>query len=239
MQSKIAHAAERKAFSVALDQIIKAASGHDREKNLDKLIDMAGKLLKDTAPGVTRGLRNGLYPGSKWEQYLWDVIDNTDHHVLKTAVLAGGYEAAFRGLRNTTENAEKEQCNVPWIILFDPTSACNKHCVGCWAADYGNSLNLTYEEMDRLVTEGSELGCHLYMLTGGEPLVRKRDVIRLLEAVEQRLLLDVGVGVVDKDAGLDVSACIDVAVDTAGGLRTPTTAVAATVRTRRSCAPLT
>ena len=182
MQSKIAHAAERKAFSIALDQIIKAASGPDREKNLDKLIDMAGKLLKDTAPGVTRGLRNGLYPGSKWEQHLWDVIDNTDHHVLKTAVLAGGYEAAFRGLRNTTENAEKEQCNVPWIILFDPTSACNKHCVGCWAADYGNSLNLTYEEMDRLVTEGSELGCHLYMLTGGEPLVRKRDVIRLAEA---------------------------------------------------------
>ena len=37
MQSKIAHAAERKAFSVALDQIIKAASGDDREKNLDKL----------------------------------------------------------------------------------------------------------------------------------------------------------------------------------------------------------
>ena len=91
MQSKIAHAAERKAFSIALDQIIKAASGPDREKNLDKLIDMAGKLLKDTAPGVTRGLRNGLYPGSKWEQYLWDIIDNTDHHVLKTAVLAGGY----------------------------------------------------------------------------------------------------------------------------------------------------
>ena len=98
--------------------------------------------------------------------------------------MAGGYEAAFRGLRNTTANAEKYQCNVPWIILFDPTSACNKHCVGCWAADYGNQLNLTYEEMDRLVTEGAELGCHLYMLTGGEPLVRKRDVIRLAEAHE-------------------------------------------------------
>lgn len=182
MQSKIAHAAERKAFSVALDQIIKAASGPDREKNLGKLLDMAGKLLKDTSPGAIRGIHNGLYPGSKWEQFLWDVIDNTDHHVLKTSILNGGYEAAFRGLRNTTTNAAKEQCNVPWIILFDPTSACNKHCVGCWAADYGNSLNLTYEDMDRLVTEGSELGCHLYMLTGGEPLVRKRDVIRLAEA---------------------------------------------------------
>ena len=182
MQSKIAHKAERAAFGLALDQIIKAASGPDREKNLDKLLDMAGNLLKDTAPGAIRGIRNGLYPGSKWEQFLWDVIDNTDRHVLKTSILNGAYEAAFRGLRNTTANAEKYQCNVPWIILFDPTSACNKHCVGCWAADYGNMLNLTYEEMDRLVTEGSELGCHLYMLTGGEPLVRKKDVVRLAEA---------------------------------------------------------
>ena len=182
MQSKIAHAAERKAFSVALDQIVKAGSAPDREEKLSHLLDMAGNLLKDTAPGAIRGIRTGLYPGSKWEQFLWHVIDETDPHVLKTAILNGGYEAAFRGLRTTTANAEKHQCNVPWIILFDPTSACNKHCVGCWAADYGNSLNLTYEEMDRLVTEGAELGCHLYMLTGGEPLVRKRDVLRLAEA---------------------------------------------------------
>lgn len=182
MQSKIAHAAERKAFGLVLDQIIKTGSGPDREQKLDKLLDMAGNLLKDTSPGSIRGLRKGLYPGSKWEQFLWKVIDETDPHVLKTTVLNGAYEAAFRGLRNTTANAEKYQCNVPWIILFDPTSACNRHCVGCWAADYGNSLNLTYEEMDRLVTEGAELGCHLYMLTGGEPLVRKKDVLRLAEA---------------------------------------------------------
>ena len=44
MQSKIAHAAERKAFSVVLDKIIASASGEDREKNIDHLIDMAEKL---------------------------------------------------------------------------------------------------------------------------------------------------------------------------------------------------
>ena len=182
MQSKIAHAAERKAFSVALDQIIKAGSAPDREKNLDKLVDMASNLLKDTAPAVSRGLKTYLYPGSKWEQYLWDAIDNVDHHVLKMAILNGAYEAGFRGLRTTTENAAKYGCNVPWIILFDPTSACNKHCIGCWAGEYGNRLNLTYDEMDKLVTEASELGCHFFMLTGGEPLVRKRDIVRLAEA---------------------------------------------------------
>ena len=181
MQSKIAHAAERKAFSVVLDKIIASASGEDREKNIDHLIDMAEKLLKDTSPGAIRGLRKGLRPGSKWEKFLFSVIDETDPHVLKTAILNGGYEAAFRGLRNTTANADKYQCNVPWIILFDPTSACNKHCVGCWAADYGNRLNLTYDEMDSLVSQAEDLGTHLFMLTGGEPLVRKEDVLKLAE----------------------------------------------------------
>lgn len=32
--------------------------------------------------------------------------------------------------------------------LMDPTSACNLKCTGCWAAEYGKHMNLTYEEMD-------------------------------------------------------------------------------------------
>jgi hypothetical protein len=63
MQSKLAHAAERKAFSIALDQALKTVAGPDREKNIDKFVDMAGKLLKDTNPGATRGMKAALYPG--------------------------------------------------------------------------------------------------------------------------------------------------------------------------------
>ena len=181
MQSKVVHAAERKAFSVVIDKIIKAGSGEDREKNIQHLVDMASKLLKDSVPGASRGMNKALYPGSKWEQWIFRVIDETDPNVLKMAVLNGAYEAAFRGYRDTIANAEKLQCNVPWIVIFDPTSACNKHCVGCWAADYSKRLNLTFDEMDRLVTQAKALGTHLFMLTGGEPLVRKADVLKLAE----------------------------------------------------------
>ena len=74
---------------------------------------------------------------------------------------------------------EVHDCNVPWLILMDPTSACNLHCTGCWAAEYGNKLNLTFDEMDSVITQGKELGIYLYMFTGGEPLVRKEDIIKL------------------------------------------------------------
>ena len=86
---------------------------------------------------------------------------------------------AFRNARK--RKMEKEGCNVPWAILLDPTSACNMHCTGCWAAEYGNRLNLTFEELDSIVTQGKELGTYMYIFTGGEPLVRKKDVIALCE----------------------------------------------------------
>lgn len=52
---------------------------------------------------------------------------------------------------------------------------------GCWTAEYGNKLNLSYDEMDDIIRQGKELGVYLYLYTGGEPLVRKMDLIRLCE----------------------------------------------------------
>jgi MoaA/NifB/PqqE/SkfB family radical SAM enzyme len=47
--------------------------------------------------------------------------------------------------------------------------------------DAGHKLNLTFDELDNIVTQGKELGVYFYMMTGGEPLVRKADIIRLCE----------------------------------------------------------
>ena len=44
-----------------------------------------------------------------------------------------------------------------------------------------NKLNLTYDEIDDIIRQGKELGVYLYIYTGGEPLVRKKDLIRLCE----------------------------------------------------------
>ncbi|HUM61484.1 MAG TPA: radical SAM protein, partial [Clostridia bacterium] len=78
-------------------------------------------------------------------------------------------------------NRARHGCNVPWAVLLDPTSGCNLHCIGCWAAEYGNKLNLTLEEMDSIITQAKELGCYFFLYSGGEPLVRKQDLITLCE----------------------------------------------------------
>lgn len=47
------------------------------------------------------------------------------------------------------------------------------------ARKYGNKLNLTVDEIDSIVTKGKELGVYFYIYTGGEPLVRKKDLLEI------------------------------------------------------------
>ena len=91
------------------------------------------------------------------------------------------FNASLKGSAIQDEVKERENCNVPWAILLDPTSACNMHCTGCWAAEYGNRLNLSLETIDSIIRQGKELGTYMYIYTGGEPLVRKADLIRICE----------------------------------------------------------
>lgn len=85
------------------------------------------------------------------------------------------------GFTQQHKNEEKYHCNIPWAILMDPTSACNLKCTGCWAAEYDRQDGLTFEEMDRVIEQGKALSCYFYIFSGGEPLMRKKDIIRLCE----------------------------------------------------------
>ena len=48
-------------------------------------------------------------------------------------------------------------------------------------AEYGHSLSLTLEELDGIIRQGEEFGCHVYLYSGGEPTMRKADLIKLCE----------------------------------------------------------
>ena len=175
-------AAERQAFSLAIDATLKSLN-KDREKGLLNIVNLAQKFMgsnfrSEAYEGAKKMIQN---PDSKWMRYVNRLLDETDPHVAKMTALNLGYQAAFAGTKKIRKMREIENCNIPWLILMDPTSACNLHCTGCWAAEYGHKLNLTFDELDKIVTQGKELGVYFYMMTGGEPLVRKADIIRLCE----------------------------------------------------------
>ena len=179
------HKVERAAFGAAIDGILKYVNKDetDREKAFLKLVDLSEKFMGDTFRKESYDAARRMIqdPDSKWMQYVNRILNEVDPHVIKMSALDYGFEAAFCGKKEINEMRVKHQCNIPWLILMDPTSACNLHCTGCWAAEYGNRLNLSFEDMDRIVTQGKELDIYLYFFTGGEPLVRKDDIIRLCE----------------------------------------------------------
>ncbi len=178
----LTHRAARAAFSGAIDTTLKHIN-KDREKGLLQIVDISEKFLGDTYDkSVYEGARRMIQdPENKWMQYVNRALDEIHPNVAKMTALNLGFEAAFHGTNVIRKMREVHQCNIPWLILLDPTSACNLHCTGCWAAEYGNKLNLSYEDLDRIITQGKELGIFFYMYTGGEPLVRKDDIIRLCE----------------------------------------------------------
>lgn len=89
--------------------------------------------------------------------------------------------AAIIGNSAIKITSKKYGVNVPWTILMDPTSACNLKCTGCWAAEYGHRMSMDFETLDRIIAEAKDLGVYMFIFSGGEPLVRKKDIIRLCE----------------------------------------------------------
>lgn len=155
----------------------------EREKFFSKVINIADVVYghgknKARMDMVKEAFKNG---NNKWVNYVNHVLEETNPEYLKKFIYDLGYEAFVKGTKQVRASREKYGCNIPWLILFDPTSACNMHCKGCWSGTYGDKHSLTFEDMDSIVSQGKDLGIHMYMLTGGEPLVRKRDVVALAE----------------------------------------------------------
>ena len=172
----LTQAAERAALNKLVDYLDDNPAEH-----IDKIMDLVNKLVPDSVFPVQRAaFTNVIKSRGNWYDLIMRVfnLNPAMRTKLLKSLLVDGNLLAWP----VQEKArEKYQCNIPWAILLDPTSACNLRCTGCWAADYGHQQNLSFEDIDSIVTQGKELGTHIYIYTGGEPLVRKADLIKICE----------------------------------------------------------
>ena len=155
----------------------------DFEKNTVRICDWLikhdiGTSVTNEVRQVKKALEN--HEGN-WYQLVKSVYTDIDAGQRKRIFEDFLVNACMIGSPTGWENSEKYNCNIPWAILMDPTSACNLHCTGCWAAEYGNKLNLSLEDLDSIIRQANDLGCYFFLYSGGEPLVRKKDIITLCE----------------------------------------------------------
>ena len=165
-----------------LKKVVSYLDGNPQE-NVPKAVSWLRKLDRDGIYKNAYDMFDNIMkdPENNWNKLISDIYANIDDSVRHTVFENFIVNSAVIGTQRKNKLEPKYDCNIPWAILMDPTSACNLHCTGCWAADYGNRLNLTFDQLDSIVTQGKELGTFMYIFSGGEPLVRKDDIIKLCE----------------------------------------------------------
>ncbi len=167
----------------AVKQVLKYLD-EDPEKSLPKILKWAEKFAKgDKNARLIKPFRTFISdPNNNWNIMIKSLWTDLDRDVFKVFFENFIVNASFTALHKHEKYRKEHGCNIPWAILMDLTSACNLKCMGCWAADYGHKLNLEYEVLDDIIRQGIEMGTFMYIYSGGEPLVRKDDIIRLCEA---------------------------------------------------------
>jgi sulfatase maturation enzyme AslB (radical SAM superfamily) len=187
---------------------LKQAIGYmdkDPDVNIPKLLDWLEK--HDLGKGVTKqvvGIRKAMAdPDGNWSRLVKSLWTDIDGGVRRTLFENIVVNASMIGTPRQRAVREKEGCSIPWAILMDPTSACNLHCIGCWAADYGNKLNMSIEQLDDIIRQGKEMGVYFFIYSGGEPLVRKKDIITLCEKHPDCIFLAFTNGTLIDDAFAD------------------------------------
>ena len=151
------------------------------QENLPKLLNTVEKFdLNHALSKQIKNVREGLDgENDNWRKLVDSIYQDVDSEIIKTLFKNAVLNSVVLSRSLKEEVKKKYDCNVPWAILLDPTSACNLSCTGCWASEYGNKLNLSFDEIDNIITQGKEIGIFMYIYTGGEPLVRKKDIIEL------------------------------------------------------------
>ena len=74
---------------------------------------------------------------------------------------------------------KKYDCVLPAVINISPTERCNLRCRGCYASSYDQTIEMTIEQIEKIINEAQDLGIFFLGILGGEPLLRK-DLIPLL-----------------------------------------------------------
>ena len=171
--------AQSAALDLAMNYVLK-----DPAHNITRLLDVVETLdMTGEHTGQLQTVRPmAENPDNTWNKFVVRLCNEIDADVLKTTVRNFFFNASVLGMQKQEKSRRAYGCNIPWAILLDPTSACNLHCTGCWAAEYGNKLNMTYEEMDSIIQQANALGTYFFLFSGGEPLVQKKDILKLCEA---------------------------------------------------------
>ena len=115
-----------------LKQALKYLDSNPQE-NVPKIVSWLRKLDKDNLYTNTYNMLDKIMkdPDNNWNKLIQSVYTTIDPDVRKRTFENFIVHSAIVGTQRKNRLSAKYDCNIPWAILMDPTSACNLHCTGC------------------------------------------------------------------------------------------------------------
>ena len=170
------------ASQVAVSKTIEYVDKNPKD-NMNKILNLSEKFLSNPRDKrVLNKLKTEIKnPSSPWTKLIYKFFDEVSLDAQKKFIKNFFLNASIFGLPQGKSIAKKENINVPWTILIDPTSRCNLNCTGCWASEYNKTDDLSFETMNRIVEEGKEIGIYMYIFSGGEPFIRIAYILKLCQ----------------------------------------------------------
>ena len=172
----------REAFSVGFDYAYSKLEKDIRGGAKD-LLNLAEKYVNKDATAIPIDeIKEAMdTPGGVLFSFVERGMKNLDKALLKNLFLNTVYEIGMTGRRRIKEKEAQMGVTVPKFILMEPTSGWNLLAFNDTTGTAGKvpRYDLSLIDMDRIVEEGEEMGIHLYFLSGGEPLMRREDILSL------------------------------------------------------------
>jgi MoaA/NifB/PqqE/SkfB family radical SAM enzyme len=139
----------------------------------DKKIIFIAKVLESLAPtmhaGAIKGIREAVesrHPSLYLLKRIFNVNPNYRRHIMQWI-----FDTITGKMQKWEEYSKKEGFTVPTTILISPSMRCNLSCKGCYAANYKQDEDMSFETFDKIVKEGKKLGIFFFTFLGGEPFV--------------------------------------------------------------------
>ncbi len=93
------------------------------------------------------------------------------------------YNFGYKGMRSVQRFKKrlKQGTTFPPFLYISITNSCNLRCTGCWIDVASPQSIITFEQMDKLITNAKKHGNSFFGILGGEPFMHP-DLMRILAA---------------------------------------------------------
>ncbi|MCX7922560.1 MAG: radical SAM protein [Clostridia bacterium] len=128
------------------------------------------------------GSMDALNLNAKMEQSIRKLLENILKDNLKSPSQAAFLVKTIKAQKKAAQRRqlnETQGLHIPAFMIASITHQCNLNCAGCYAnaQHKKHSAETDFKRLKSLVGEASELGISIILLAGGEPLVRKYEIM--------------------------------------------------------------